>query len=199
VFAQLPQCGIRCRQFWRTFLSTRPTYPSCSGTHPLLFPFTLCSENVMSLCSRLTPRFCAARRRSSSLVHCMQRNRETGDNQGRTNRQASEHEPIGDLRYTKRPCWACLPSSSLRQSYSRSCRSCRVDLSAPDLRSSRRLHGGASRQRQGQAAPPERARRPKITHDVSVAEGQGQSYARTCVLPLTNTSSSPYRSAKSAS
>ena len=46
------------------------------GTHPLLFPFTLCSENVMSLWSILTPRLCATCRRSSSVVHCKKYRRE---------------------------------------------------------------------------------------------------------------------------
>jgi len=38
-------------------------------TYPLLFPFTLCSENVISLWSRLIPAFSATWRRSSSVVH----------------------------------------------------------------------------------------------------------------------------------
>ena len=43
---------------------------SCKRTHPLLFPFTLCSEKVMSLWSMLMPRLSATCRRSSSVVHC---------------------------------------------------------------------------------------------------------------------------------
>lgn len=39
-------------------------------TYPLLFPFTLCSENVMSLWLSVIPRPSASWRKSSSVVHC---------------------------------------------------------------------------------------------------------------------------------
>jgi hypothetical protein len=43
--------------------------PVGRSTHPLLLPFTLCSDNVISLWSMFTLQFKATWRRSSSVVH----------------------------------------------------------------------------------------------------------------------------------
>src|SRR5882762_3707685 len=69
--------------------------------YPLLFPLTLCSEYVISLWSMVTSTLSATCRRSSSVVHCEQKNMITSQNGIHIKGLSDKiHRPIEDLQCT---------------------------------------------------------------------------------------------------
>lgn len=82
---------------------------------PLDFPFTLCSEKVISRWSIDTPTFAAARRRSSSFVHCQYPIRQRKSKESRVRRFDA---PTASPPRTESPCPAHqhLPSCRARSS-----------------------------------------------------------------------------------